>query len=85
MNTATINTNGMNQIWKALESLHKYGGGQNHFTASMLNAWAADAEESFSNGHGMCFEIRGCDSASGEPELVTITAGGYNVTTLNDE
>lgn len=83
MQVAHINTNGLNQIAAALGQFHKLG--QDHFTAPMLNAWAADAEESFDNGNGMCFEIKSWDSASGRPEVVTITADGYDVETLNDE
>lgn len=83
MQVAHINTNGLNQIAAALGLYHKLG--QDRFTAAMLNAWAAEAEESFDNGNGMCFEIKSWDSTSGRTELVTITANGYDIETLNDE
>jgi hypothetical protein len=83
MQVAHINTNGINQIAAALGLSHKLG--QDHFTAAMLNAWAAEAEESFDNGNGMCFEIKSWDSATGRTEVVTITAEGYDIETLNDE
>ncbi len=83
MQVAHINTNGLTQIAAALGVSHKLG--QDHFTATMLNAWAAEAEESFDNGNGMCFEIKSWDSATGRTEVVTITADGFDIETLNDE
>lgn len=83
MQVAHINTNGINQIAAALGLSHKLG--QDHFTAAMLNAWAAEAEESFDAGNGMCFEIKSWDSTSGRTEAVTITADGFDIETLNDE
>ncbi len=80
MQIAYINTNGINQISAALGQYHKLG--QDHFTAAMLRAWAADAEESFGNGNGMCFEIKSWDSNSGHTELVTISSDGYDVKTI---
>lgn len=83
MQVAHINTIGLNQIATALGRHHKLG--QDHFTASMLRAWAADAEDHFNNGAGCYFEIRSFDSVSGSPVEVTISADGYDVETLNDE
>ena len=83
MQTAHINTNGLNQIAAALGFSHKLG--QEHFTANMLNAWAAEAEESFDSGNGMCFEIKSWDSSTGRTEVVTITTHGYDIEDLNDE
>lgn len=71
------------QTAAALGLYHKLG--QDHFTAAMLNAWAAEAEESFDNGCGMCFEIKSWDSTSGHTELVTITADGFEIVTLNGQ
>lgn len=83
MQVAHINTNGINQIAAALGQFHKLG--QDHFTSTMLHAWAAEAEESFDNGNGMCFEIKSWDSATGRTEVVTISAEGFDVETLNDD
>ncbi|NBW08754.1 MAG: hypothetical protein EBR82_12095 [Caulobacteraceae bacterium] len=80
---ARINNNGLNQISSSLGQFHKLG--QEHFTESMLHAWAAEAEESFDNGNGMCFEIKSWDSVSGHTEVVTITADGFDIETMNDE
>ena len=74
---AHINTTGLNQIAAALGQFHKLG--QDHFTAAMLNAWAAEAEESFDNGNGMCFEIKSWDSTTGCTEAVTISAEGFDL------
>lgn len=51
----------------------------------MLNAWAQSAEESYNNGNGCCFEIRGMDSKNGTPVVVTITQDGYDIEELGDE
>ena len=83
MQTAHINTNGLNQIASALGVFHKLG--QDHFTSAMLQAWAAEAEESFDNGNGMCFEIKSWDSSSGRTELVTIDTDGFDIEILNDK
>jgi len=81
MQVAHINTNGINQIASALGQFHKLG--QDHFTSAMLSAWASEAEESFNNGNGMDFEIKSWDSATGRTEVVTITAEGFDIETLN--
>jgi hypothetical protein len=81
MQTAHINANGIKQISDALGLSHKLG--QDHFNAAMLSAWATEAEESFDNGNGMCFEIKSWDSTTGRTEVVTITSDGYDIETLN--
>ena len=83
MQVAHINANGLNQIAEALGKYHKLG--RDHFTPAMLNAWATDAEDSFSNGNGCEFEIRGMDSASGSPGVVVITAEGFGVEEVAEE
>lgn len=83
MQVARINANGLNQIAEALGQYHKLG--RDHFTQSMLNAWASDAEDHFNGGNGCYFEIRSCDSSSGAPVAVTITSEGYDVEEVNDE
>jgi hypothetical protein len=83
MQVAHINTNGLNQIAAALGQFHKLG--QDHFTPAMLNAWAAESENSFENGNGMCFEIKSWDSTTGRTEVVTISANGFDTETLNDK
>jgi len=83
MQVAHINTNGLNQIAEALGRHHKLG--RDHFTQSMLHAWASDAEDHFNDGNGCYFEIRSFDSTSNSPVEVTITAEGYDVEEVNDE
>ena len=83
MQVAHINANGLNQIAEALGQYHKLG--RDHFTQSMLNAWASDAEDHFNDGNGCHFEIRSFDSNSGAPVEVTITSEGYDVEEVNDE
>jgi hypothetical protein len=83
MRIAHINANGLEQIAEVLGQYHKLGRG--YFTQSMLNAWAANAEDHFNNGSGCYFEIRSFDSNSGAPVEVTITSEGYDVEEVNDE
>lgn len=80
---AHINVNGFAQIADQLGRHHKLG--REHFTPSMLEAWAREAEESFNDGRGCGFEIRAWDSVSGAPVEVVITATGYDVEEVNDE
>lgn len=83
MQVAHINANGLNQIAEALAQYHKLG--RDHFTQSMLDAWASDAEDHFNDGNGCYFEIRSFDTNNGSPVEVTITAEGYDVVEVNDE
>jgi hypothetical protein len=83
MQVARINANGFEQIADALGQHHKLG--RDHFTSAMLNAWATDAENHFSDGNGCFFEIRRFDTNSGSPVEVTISAEGYDVEEVNDE
>lgn len=83
MQVAHINPTGLAQIAEALAQHHKLGG--EHFTPAMLAAWAADAEDSFSNGNGCAFEIRAFDSNTGSPVVVSINADGFDVETVDVE
>lgn len=58
-----VNEAGINEIHDFLADYHKLGG--DHFTKSMLRAWAADAEFQMAEGNGPCIEIRSWDSVSG--------------------
>ena len=73
----TINAIGLDEIHAFLAAYHKLGG--DHFTPSMLSAWAAEAEESFDNGNGMCFEIKSWDSATGRTEEFTVSDAGIDM------
>ena len=77
MKHITINENGLAQIKTALAEKHKLGG--EHFTTSMLLAWASDVENSWSNGNGAAFEITDWDAVSGHPEVVVVTEAGYDL------
>ena len=83
MQVAHINTKGLIQIHQALGQHHKLGA--DHFTPQMLNAWAQEAEDHFNNGSGCYFEIRGFDTNSGSPVVVTISEEGFDVTNVNDD
>ena len=78
---AHINVNGLNQIAEALGRHHKLG--RDHFTPSMLNAWATDAEDHFNQGNGCYFEIRSFDTKIGTAVEVLITSDGYDIEDLN--
>lgn len=83
MQVATINANGLTQIAAALAKHHKLGG--DHFTTSMIQAWASEAEEHFADGNGCYIEIRAFDSTSGAPVEFTITPDGYDLTDIDPE
>lgn len=83
MQVATINANGLSQISAALAKHHKLGA--DHFTASMIQAWASEAEENYANGNGCYIEIRSFDSTSGSPVEVTITAEGFDLQEVVEE
>ena len=80
---ARINESGMQQIADALGTHHKLG--RDHFTPSMLAAWASNAEDSYNNGTGCEFEIRGMDTKSGAPVIVVISPDGYDTEVLVDD
>jgi hypothetical protein len=83
MQVARINEAGLKQIADALGRHHKLG--RDHFTESMLMAWAQEAEDHF-NDCGVCyFEIRSFDSNSGGPVVVSIDAAGFEIEVLNIE
>lgn len=83
MQVAHINADGLAQIAEALDKHHKLG--RDHFTPSMLAAWASEAEDHFNDGNGCYFEIRSFDSTSGSPVEVNITFEGYEVEEVNDD
>ena len=70
----TVNEAGLNQIKKFLAAHHKKGG--DHFTPDMLQAWAADAEFSLTEGNGPTIEIRSWDSANNRAETFTVSPEG---------
>ncbi|AXW09996.1 hypothetical protein CJO90_05655 [Ralstonia solanacearum] len=77
MRIAFLNANGVNQIAEALGKYHRLG--RDHFTDSMLCAWANEAEAHFAAGNGCHVEISRFDSVSGHPVVVEITPDGYDV------
>ena len=72
----TVNATGLKEIHNFLAKNHKYGG--DHFDASMLRAWAADAEFSLSEGNGADIELRSWDCALGGKRNFTISAAGLD-------
>jgi hypothetical protein len=77
MQVAQINDNGIKQISEALGKYHKLG--RDHFTPSMLQVWARDAENAFENGNRCFFEIRNFDAIGGATVEVTISNDGYDL------
>ena len=72
----TVNETGLNEIKKFLAAHHKKGG--DYFTLEMLQAWASDAEFSFTEGNGATIEIRAWDSANNRTETYTISPEGLD-------
>lgn len=71
-----VNGNGIEQIANLLCEKHKLG--KDHFTDSMLLAWAEEVDDSLADGNGACFEIRAWDSVSGHTEFCCITDEGLD-------
>lgn len=71
-----VNYNGIEQIANLLGEKHKLG--KDHFTDSMLLAWAEEVDDSLADRNGACFEIRAWDSVSGHTELCYITDEGLD-------
>ena len=59
----TINAAGLLEIRDFLGEFHKLGG--DHFTDSMIRAWAADAQFQLAEGNPAAIEIRSYDSTTG--------------------
>jgi hypothetical protein len=74
-----VNENGIKQIAKFLADNHKQGE-RIAADASMLRAWAADAEFSLSEGNDAGIEIKSFDSLSGRTQTFTVSAEGLDST-----
>lgn len=61
--TRTINDMGLAEIRAILAKNHKLGG--EHFTHSMILAWAADAQLQLDDGNHACIEIKARDHVDG--------------------
>ena len=72
----TVNEAGLNEIKEFLAAHHKKGG--DYFTLEMLQAWASDAEFSFTEGNGATIEIRSWDSANNRTETFTVSPEGLD-------
>ena len=69
----TINTIGLAEIHAFLADNHKSG---DHFTPSMLSAWADEAEFQLAEGNPASIEIRSWDTVSGRAEEFTVSDAG---------
>ena len=76
MTAKFINDKGLQEIHAFLADNHRLGGA--HFTASMLRAWAADAEFSLSEGNDAGIEIRSFDSVHGRTQTFTVSDAGID-------
>lgn len=72
----TINAAGLAEIRGFLAENHKLGG--DHFTDSMVQAWAADAEFSLAEGNGASIEIPARDAIGGSPVTFTVSDAGVD-------
>lgn len=76
----TINVTGLGEIFEFLAKRHKLGG--DHFTSSMLNAWADDAEAQMAEGNPASIELKSWESVSGHTELFTVSDAGITTTMI---
>jgi hypothetical protein len=72
----TINAIGLAEIHAFLAARHKLGG--DHFTPSMLSAWADGAEFQLAEGNPASIEIRSWDTVSGHAEEFTVSDAGLD-------
>jgi len=75
----TINKIGIEEIRKFLVECHVSGerfADDTLTVATMLGAWAADAEFSMSEGNGPCIEIPSRNSATGRPVVFEVSKAG---------
>lgn len=72
----TINAAGLKEIHAFLAENHKLGG--DHFDASMLRAWAEDAEFSLAEGNDAGIEIKALDSIHGRTQTFTVSDAGID-------
>ncbi len=76
----TINAIGLAEIHAFLAARHKLGG--DHFTPSMLSAWADNAEFQLAEGNPASIEIRSWDAVSGHTEEFTVSDAGIDTTMI---
>lgn len=72
----TVNAAGLNEIRTFLGRVHKLGA--NHFTPSMLRAWADKAEFQIQEGNPARIEVKACDHVMGWAEEFEISAAGLD-------
>ncbi len=72
----TINAVGLKEIHEFLAENHKLGG--SHFDASMLRAWASQAEFSLSEGNDAGIEIKSYESVRGYTQPFTVSDAGID-------
>ena len=72
----TVNATGLKEIHNFLAKNHKCGG--DHFDASMLRAWAADAEYSLNSGNDATIEISSAASLHDRTQTFTISVAGLD-------
>lgn len=87
MTTATIksvNQAGINEIAAFLVANHKQGERISK-DASMLNAWAADADFSLSEGNDAGIEIKSFDSMHGRTQTFTVSDAGLDSTEVDTD
>lgn len=77
MKICVINSNGMQQIRKALIEHHYRP--IKCFSSSMLRFWAQEAEDHYNDGAGCYIEIRRYESRKGMPICIEITQDGYDL------
>jgi hypothetical protein len=81
--TRTINAQGLAEIRAILSANHKLGG--EHFTDSMIHAWASEAEFSLGQGNSACIEIKSWDHIHGRTQEFKLSDAAIDTQTANDE
>ena len=72
-----INDRGIQEIYNFLSERSKME--KDHFTHSMLQAWANDAEFQLSEGNPPSIELKSWETVSGKTEEMTISSAGVSL------
>lgn len=79
--TRTINAAGLAEIRAILAAYHKLGG--DHFTDSMIAAWAAEAQFQLDEGNPPSIEIKARDHVDGRTQDFTLSDAAVDTRKLS--
>jgi hypothetical protein len=81
--TRTVNAQGLAEIRAILAANHKLGG--EHFTDSMIQAWANEAQFQLDEGNEASIEIKSRDHISGHTQEFRLSDAAIDTQTVEGE